>query len=111
MKETYVSGIIGLSMGTFHLDAVIENGAKIGAICDVNKETLKKIGDKYNIPEERRFTDWKQLMKIDELDIIHIVTPDQLHREMAEASLELTTPQLAENQAFFDYQTMSEERE
>ena len=26
-------------------------------------------------------------MKIDELDIIHIVTPDQLHREMAEASL------------------------
>lgn len=32
-------------------------------------------------------------------------------REMAEASLELTTPQLAENQAFFDYQTMSEERE
>ena len=87
MKETYVSGIIGLSMGAFHLDAVIENGAKIGAICDVNEETLKKIGDKYNIPEERRFTDWKELMKIDELDIIHIVTPDQLHREMAEASL------------------------
>ena len=87
MKETYVSGIIGLSMGTFHLDAVIEKGAKIGAICDVNEATLKKIGDKYNIPEERRFTDWRELMKIDELDIIHIVTPDQLHREMAEASL------------------------
>ena len=69
MKKTYVSGIIGLSMGTFHLDAVIENGAKIGAICDVNEATLKKIGDKYNIPEERRFTDWKELMKIDELDI------------------------------------------
>lgn len=87
MKKTLKCGIIGLSMGIFHLDAVLNNGAEIGAICDVNPETLKKVGDKYNVPEEKRFTDWKELLKIEELDIIQIVTPDQLHREISEAAL------------------------
>ena len=87
MEKKYVSGIIGLSMGIFHLDAVIENGGVIGAVCDVNEATLKKVGDKYNVPEERRFTDWRELIKLDEIDIIHIVTPDQTHREMSEAAL------------------------
>lgn len=87
MKKTLKCGIIGLSMGIFHLDAVLNNGAEIGAICDVNPETLKKVGDKYNIPEEKRFTDWKELIAIEELDIIQIVTPDQLHREISEAAL------------------------
>lgn len=74
-------------MGIFHLDAVLANGAEIGAVCDVNPETLKKIGDKYEIPKEKRFTDWRELIAIDELDIIQIVTPDQTHREMSEAAL------------------------
>ena len=52
MKKTLKCGVIGLSMGIFHLDAVLHNGAEIGAICDINPETLKKIGDKYEIPEE-----------------------------------------------------------
>ena len=87
MKKQFKCGIIGLSMGIFHLDAVIANGAEIDAVCDVNPETLKKIGDKYEIPEEKRFTDWKELVAIEELDIIHIVTPDQTHREISEAAL------------------------
>ena len=87
MKKIWKCGIIGLSMGVFHLDAVLNNGAEIGAICDVNEETLKKVGDKYDIPEEKRFTDWKELVALEELDIIQIVTPDQLHREMSEAAL------------------------
>ena len=64
MKKTLKCGIIGLSMGIFHLDAVLNNGAEIGAICDVNPETLKKVGDKYNVPEEKRFTDWKELFEL-----------------------------------------------
>ena len=65
MKKKLKCGIIGLSMGIFHLDAVLANGAEIGAVCDVNPETLKKIGDKYEIPEEKRFTDWRELIAID----------------------------------------------
>ena len=87
MKKTLKCGIIGLSMGIFHLDAVLNNGAEIGAICDVDPETLKKIGDKYGISEDKRFLDWRELIKVEDLDIIHIVTPDQLHREISEAAL------------------------
>ena len=72
MKKQLKCGIIGLSMGTFHLDAVIANGAEIGAICDINTETLSKVGNKYEVPIEKQFTDWKELVAIKELDIIHI---------------------------------------
>ena len=74
--------VIGLGMGLHHLEAAIEYGAEIGAIVDINKETLNAVGDKHNIPAERRFTDWKAVLTLPVNEVI-LATPDQLHREMA----------------------------
>lgn len=81
------AAVIGLYMGKRHLKAIIENGADVAAICDINPETLKEVGDEYGIPEEKRYTDWRHLLNIPELDIVLVITPDQLHREMSETFL------------------------
>lgn len=83
-KKLYV-GVIGLSMGRLHLKAAIDSGATIVAACDSNAEKLKKICDENNLPESVRYTDWKKLLEIPELNTVIIATPDQLHREMCEA--------------------------
>ncbi len=87
MKKLTVA-VIGLSgMGRSHLDAAIKYGAQIGAICDINEETLKLAGDKFGIPEEKRFTDHMDIVSDPAVDAVIIVTPDQLHREMCERFL------------------------
>jgi len=89
MSDTKLkAAVIGLYMGERHLKAVIENEAEVAAICDINPAVLKKIGDEYQIPEEKRYTDWRDLLKIPGLDIALVITPDQLHREMSEAFLD-----------------------
>ncbi len=82
-------GVVGLSpMGVRHLEAVLDKGEEVFAICDVNEERLKTAGDDHNIPEDRRFTNWRDLLTVEGLEAVIICTPDQQHREMAEAFLD-----------------------
>ena len=79
--------VIGLGMGLAHLQAAIGCGAEIGAIVDTNEATLNKVGEENDIPKDRRFTDWREVLNLPVNEVI-IATPDQLHREMAIAMLE-----------------------
>ena len=47
--------VIGVgSISECHLDAYVKNkDAELYAICDITPETLKRQGERYNIPEER----------------------------------------------------------
>ncbi len=74
-------------MGNGQLTGAIDLGYEIGAICDIDEAQLKKIGDLHNIPEDRRFTDYKELVKNPNIDAVVIATPDQLHRSMTEEFL------------------------
>ena len=58
------------------------------AICARNSKTVREIGDKYNIEENLRFTDFNELLKRDDIDAIHIVTPILEHAKQSIASLE-----------------------
>ncbi len=85
MENKLSVGVIGLSMGALHLSGLIDRKeTEVAAICDINPETLKKIGDKHNIPEDKRYTDWRELLKLENMNSVIIATPDQLHREMCE---------------------------
>jgi len=79
-----VAAIIGLSMGRAHLNAAVQYGAEISAICDTNPERLKKVGDEFSIPEEKRFLDWHDVIGIKEINVVVVATPDQLHQDMTE---------------------------
>ena len=80
-------GVIGLQMGKYHLRGLINQGIEVAAICDINAETLRAEQEKYGIADERCFTDWHELLKLEDMNTVLIITPDQLHREMSEAFL------------------------
>ena len=86
-KEELSVAIVGLRMGEYHLKSVLDFGAKVAAICDVDERFLNEIGDRYEIPANHRYTDYRPLVDDPEINAVLIVTPDQLHREMAEAFL------------------------
>lgn len=89
MAFSHNVAVVGISggIGAFHLKSVHENGGNIVAICDVDKSLLKEQGDKYDIPQERRYTDWHDLLSLGEVNEVILAVPDQLHREMAVAFL------------------------
>jgi predicted dehydrogenase len=90
MKDgKFTVGIIGLDFGEWHLKAALEKELEIVGICDKRVDRLNYVGNKHGIPEEKRYTDYNELLAIPELDIVVVATPDQLHREMSVAALEL----------------------
>lgn len=68
----------------------------IEGICDRNPENMRIIGDTYHIPENRRFTDFKDLITKVPLDAVAINTPDNFHKDPAiyalEAGLDILVP-------------------
>lgn len=84
-KEDLSVAVIGLRMGEYHLKSVLGYGARVSAICDVDEAFLNEIGDRYEIPHECRYTDYRALVNDPYINVVLIVTPDQLHREMVEA--------------------------
>lgn len=88
MKNDLKVGVVGLSMGAYHLKAAIDFGAEAVAICDTNPERLKEVGEKNNVPKEKQFTNWHDMLNVKEMNTVIIATPDMLHREMCEAFFE-----------------------
>lgn len=86
--EKLVVGVIGLGMGALHLKGAIEYGAEIALICDTDPEKLAKVGEENNIPEDRRTTDYLDIVNNKEINAVIIATPDQQHRAQVEACLE-----------------------
>lgn len=79
-------GIIGVGeiANNVHIPGINESDDGIlTAICDTDKEALKKTGDKYNIPESLRFENYLDLIKCNEVDAVEICTPNYLHVKMA----------------------------
>ncbi len=55
--------------------------AEIVAICDINLETLKKVGDDLGIPENLRFEKYEDLLRLKEIDMVDICTPNYVHMD------------------------------
>ena len=67
-------------------------GAVIWALCDIDEGRLKSAGEKYKVPEERRFKDYHDLINCPEVEAIDICTPNYLHVPMAEAAVDAGKP-------------------
>ncbi len=79
--------VIGLRFGMAHVEGVLENGARVAAICDCSEENLRFAGERYGIPESRRYTDWRALLAREDIGAAVLAVPDQLHRELSCAFL------------------------
>ncbi len=92
MKQLNVA-IIGCGfMGRTHTNAYcrvgnffdLEYKPVLKAICDRNEEKAKEFANRWGF--ESIETDWKKLLERDDIDIVDICTPNNLHAEMAIAA-------------------------
>src|SRR5436309_1771544 len=56
-----------------------EQGVKIVAVADANPETARKAAEEFDVTHV--FTDYKQLLAMDEVDAVSICTPNYLHMQ------------------------------
>jgi len=79
--------VVGLGFGAEFIPLYQKHpDAECYAICQRNEESLKKVGDMFKV--ERRFTRFEDLLRVKEIDAIHVVTPIAAHAPMTIAALE-----------------------
>ncbi len=79
-------GVIGLGTiaACVHLPGIKKSpDLRLSAICDIDEKRLREIGDIYAIPEEYRFTDYRQLIRCPHVEAVDICTPNDCHYVMA----------------------------
>jgi len=81
-----IVGVGGIWKGA-HVKPLTEHeDVEIVAICDVDSTKLERWSTELGIT--RTFTDYRELLKLDEIDAIDICTPNKFHSEIAVAALE-----------------------
>ncbi len=86
-KHEISVGIIGMGMiGLEHIRAFRSiPRCSVIAVADTNEEALKKAVKEFSIPYS--FTDYHEMLKVDELDAVIVCVPPFAHEEMVLASL------------------------
>ncbi len=82
MNKKLVVANIGMQFGRAHIEGALSYGAEIGAICDLDKEALDFAGEKYGIPEEKRFADYMDIVNNKDIDVVTVAIPDQQHKRV-----------------------------
>ena len=80
-------GIIGMgAIAPMHVNALLDCGHSIVALCDIEIERCKKIKADFSENEElaraEEYSDYKEMLDKAGLDSVHICTPHHLHAEM-----------------------------
>lgn len=81
-KKPINVAIVGLGFGAEFIPIYQQHpDANMYAICQRNEESLNQIGDAFGI--EKRYTDYDELLKDDQIDAVHINTPIPNHAEQS----------------------------
>ncbi len=57
------------------------------AFCDIIEERAEKAAKEYGVPGAKVYTDYKELIKDESIEVIHVCTPNREHAEISIASL------------------------
>jgi predicted dehydrogenase len=85
MKRQLRAGVIGTGfIARVHVRAIRDSGHQVASIASSSKESAERAAQELNIP--KAFASWQELIESDEVDVVHICTPNELHAEMAIAA-------------------------
>jgi predicted dehydrogenase len=56
-------------------------GIELVAVADVDEEKLDRFGDAWDLPPEARYTDHREMLRAEDLDVVSVATPSYLHRD------------------------------
>src|SRR5215218_3262898 len=84
------AGVIGLGWaGQQHLAGYAEAAdVDLVALAGMETDALQQLGATYGIPDEHGYTDWRDLIDHEQLDVLSIATPTTLHAPIAVAALD-----------------------
>lgn len=85
-KEKLRFAIVGAGViSSFHAQAIAANEhAELAAVVDVVEEKARKLAEEYAVPSV--YTDFEEMLKRDEIDVVSICLPSGLHAEAAIAA-------------------------
>lgn len=85
-------GLGGIAQGV-HLPGVERSpDLTLAAVCDLDPHKLRLVGERYGVPEDRRYTDYRDLIACPDVEAVDICTPNDCHFAMAMAAAEAGKP-------------------
>jgi predicted dehydrogenase len=78
-------GIIGTGgISNAHYRGYTKSGlGEIVALADVSQKNLKARAEEWGVPEDRCFTDYRKLLKLDDVQAVSICTPNKYHAKQS----------------------------
>jgi predicted dehydrogenase len=79
-------GSIGLGniANAVHLPGIRRSpDLEIAAVCDIDRERLDRAGDAYGVDKSRRFTDYREVLALKDVDAVDIAAPNDVHFQIA----------------------------
>ncbi|MBO5926874.1 MAG: Gfo/Idh/MocA family oxidoreductase [Clostridia bacterium] len=106
MKKLKVA-IIGLGrISGRHLNVFKKNQlARLVAICDINKERLDEVSNLYGA---KGYTDYKELIDTEDLDVVHVCLPHYLHVPVSKYAIERGVNVITEKPMAINYESALE---
>jgi predicted dehydrogenase len=94
-----IIGLGGIAEGV-HLPGIERcKDFELSSVCDIDREKLNRIGDRYNIDPSLRFTSYRDLIASDRVEAVDICTPNDCHFQMAMEAVNAGKPYAVEKPA------------
>ncbi len=80
------AGVIGTGfIGPVHIEALRRLGVQVAALCELGKNA-QAAAARHGIPQA--FSDYREMLRSPEVDVVHIAAPNRFHCEMSLAALQ-----------------------
>lgn len=89
--RTVKVGIIGCGMiaGGKHMPCLSKlDHVQMVAFCDLKPERAEEAAQKYGTPDAKVFTNYKDLLAIEDIEVVHVLTPNSSHASISIDALE-----------------------
>lgn len=83
-----IIGCGGIATGKHMPSLALLDTIDMVAFCDILEERADKAQEKYGTAESKTYTDYKEMLNIESLDVVHVCTPNNSHSEISIAALE-----------------------
>lgn len=105
MNDTIKWGIVGLGNVAYQFAKSFYNikNAKLTAIASKTQNNLVKFKDEFNIETKNCYSEYEKLLENNEIDIIYLALPNNLHNEWIYKSLDACKHILVEKPAFTNF--------